>query len=150
MDKTYKQIACEILDFTYRLCEEYERNFGYGVYIKELDSFKRDLLDNSHGCEVNLDDSIKVKLTTRGKDIYYHRNDEDIPDSILKLERFGGGDARFSNLLPRQMPEVDEDGYSKLSFLEFMRLYGDVPDADLDPLFEDKTIIIEPNPYGEK
>ena len=150
MDKTYKQIACEILDITYRLCEEVERNIGYGIHIEELNSLKRDLLENSHGCAASLDDYIKVKLTTRGKDIYYHRNDEDIPYSILELESFGGEDKRYSNLLPRQMPEVDEDGYSKLSFLEFMRLYGNVPDADLDPLFEDKTIIIEPKSCSEK
>lgn len=52
----------------------------------------------------NINDTVKVKLTDMGKDIYYHQYDQ-------------------FNLTP-EYPEVDEIGYTKFQLWELMRLYG--------------------------
>lgn len=61
--------------------------------------------------KINLNDSIKFKLTDLGKDIYYHRFDE----LIEKKPEVG---------LIRHMPNVDEDGYTTMQLWYFMELYG--------------------------
>ena len=60
---------------------------------------------------LSLNDSIRVKLTDFGKDIYYHQYD------------------RLNNEFGRQickpsMPKVDEDGYTTFQLWCFMELYG--------------------------
>lgn len=51
---------------------------------------------------LNLNDSVKVKLTDHGKDIYFHRYDE----LDKKLGRKPTG----------HFPPVDEDGYTEFSY----------------------------------
>ena len=58
---------------------------------------------------INLNSIIKVKLTPKGVDIYYHYYDE-----IGK---------KF-NLEPL-MPQIDKDGYTKFQLWKFMDMYGD-------------------------
>lgn len=60
---------------------------------------------------LNLNDTIKVKLTEHGKDIYYHQYD------------------RTNKLLGREVckpsyPKVDEDGYTTFQLWCFIELYG--------------------------
>lgn len=60
---------------------------------------------------LNLNDSIKVKLTEHGKDIYYHQYD--------RLNNAFG-----KQLCKPSMPKVDEDGYTTFQLWCFMELYG--------------------------
>ena len=64
--------------------------------------------------KINLNETVKFKLTDYGKDIYYHRFDE-INKSIIK---YGG--------LPIEpdMPEVDSEGYTEMQLWCFVELYG--------------------------
>lgn len=58
---------------------------------------------------LNLNDTIKVKLTDHGKDIYYHRFDNLIETGVK---------------LTPEMPKVDADGYTKFQLWDFIQLYG--------------------------
>lgn len=60
---------------------------------------------------LNLNDSIRVKLTEHGKDIYYHQYD--------RLNNAFG-----KQLCKPSMPKVDEDGYTTFQLWCFMELYG--------------------------
>lgn len=58
--------------------------------------------------KINLNETIKVKLTSYGQDIYYHHMDDydDFPN------------------LHRDFKETDEDGYSSFQLWDFMNIYG--------------------------
>ena len=61
--------------------------------------------------KINLNETVKVKLTQFGKDIYTHQYNEIInKHPLLKISR----------------PEikVDEKGYTEFTLWEFMNLYG--------------------------
>lgn len=59
---------------------------------------------------LNLNGTIKVKLTDRGKDIYYHQFDDFIEMG--------------TKLITPKMPKVDADGYTKFQLWDFIQLYG--------------------------
>ena len=65
--------------------------------------------------KVNLNDYVNFKLTDRGKDIYFHQYDD--LNEYLKQKT---GQKPFS----QQMPEVDNDGYTKMQLWAFIELYG--------------------------
>lgn len=64
--------------------------------------------------KLNWNDVIRVKLTDRGKDIYYHQYDW-LTAHIVAPER---------NILKPSYPEVDENGYTEFQLWRFMELYG--------------------------
>ena len=64
---------------------------------------------------LNLNEIIKVKLTFKGADIYYHQYDE-----LNKLIKNNGG----IPLEPR-MPKIDSEGYTEFQLWDFMSLYGE-------------------------
>ena len=55
---------------------------------------------------INLNDTVKVKLTDHGKDIYYHQL-----DGIDGIEP--------------HLPNVDKEGYTHIQLWYFMQLYGE-------------------------
>lgn len=59
---------------------------------------------------LNLNCSVKVKLTDLGKDIYYHRFDD--------------FNYRYGKQLTPSFPKEDENGYSTFQLWHFMQLYG--------------------------
>lgn len=61
--------------------------------------------------KINLNDTIYVKLTDYGKDIYYHLYDE--------LNNYIGRE-----IIKPHFPEEDEYGYSKFQLWNFMKIYG--------------------------
>lgn len=61
--------------------------------------------------KININDYIKVKLTNRGKDIYYRQYDE-INKKAGKI------------LIEPEYPKADSDGYSHFQIWELMKLYG--------------------------
>ena len=60
--------------------------------------------------KINMNDSIKVKLTDLGKEIYYHQFDDCI---------------RAGAKIKPHFPEVDEDGYTMFQLWNFIELYGE-------------------------
>ena len=60
---------------------------------------------------VNLNDTVKVRLTDLGKDIYYHQYDN--------LNRQAG-----RAICEPKFPDVDEEGYTSFQLWDFIRLYG--------------------------
>ena len=64
--------------------------------------------------KLNLNETIKVRLTDLGKDIYYHQYD-DLNECIK---------ARGGKPLQQRYPEVDMDGYTKFQLWCFIELYG--------------------------
>ena len=64
--------------------------------------------------KLNLNETIKVRLTDHGKDIYYHRHDE--LNEFIK--------ARGGKPLQPHFPKVDKDGYTEFQLWIFMEIYG--------------------------
>lgn len=65
--------------------------------------------------KINLNDYVKVKLTDLGKDIYYHRYDR--TNELIK--------SRGGKPITPKMPEVDEEGKTRIALWEFIALYGE-------------------------
>ena len=87
---------------------------------------------------LNLNETIKVKLTVKGADIYYHQYDE-----LNKIIKKNGG----FPLEPR-MPKIDSKGYTEFQLWHFMELYGeyfhngmtDSPIQGLNIYIEEETL----------
>ena len=60
---------------------------------------------------INLNESIKVRLTDYGKDIYYHQFDK-LNERLNK------------EVCKPSFPKVDEDGYTRFQLWCFIELYG--------------------------
>ena len=65
--------------------------------------------------QLNLNCVIKVKLTEKGKFIYFHRYDN-LNDYLLKIGK---------TPIPPRYPEIDENGFTKFQLWEFMKHYGE-------------------------
>lgn len=82
----------------------------------------------------NVNKFIKVKLTPRGVDIYYHQNDE-----LNKWIKENGGLE-----LGSRMPKIDENGYTEFQLWNFMNLYGKYfVMGSSENVIEDLSIYIE-------
>ena len=77
---------------------------------------------------INFNDTIKVKLTDRGKDIYYHQFDDLIE--------------RGTKLTPK-MPKVNADGYTEFQLWDFIQLYGQHIGMTKPNVIEPIDIVIE-------
>lgn len=61
---------------------------------------------------INLNESVKVRLTDLGKDIFYHQHD--------RLNQ------RFGRIICKPaFPKEDAEGYTKFQLWSFMELYGE-------------------------
>lgn len=60
---------------------------------------------------INLNESIKVKLTDWGKEIYYHQYD--------KVNQIAGRE-----ICKPSFPKEDENGYTEFQLWDFIQLYG--------------------------
>lgn len=84
----------------------------------------------------NINDHVKVKLTEKGRDIYYHRYDDWF------------GQFPNSDYVPiASYPEVDEDGYTEIQLWHLMEIFGpylyngcNVPFEDNNIYFDEKTV----------
>ena len=81
----------------------------------------------------NINGIVKVKLTPRGIDIFYHQYDE-------LNER-----AREMVLPPLEphMPEIDKDGFTEIQLWRFMDIYGKHMRMGLYNVIENNRIYIE-------
>ena len=100
----------------------YERRINYLCrQIEELESelevkdnllkIKNGLCKDNETAKINLNDTIKVKLTPLGAEIYYKQFDE--------LNKQYGRE-----ICKPQMPKIDKDGYTEFQLWNFIELYG--------------------------
>lgn len=64
--------------------------------------------------KINLNSTIKVKLTPFGDDIYYHKHDD-----LIEFTK-----ERGVKPLERTMPKKDEEGFTKFQLHDFMNTFG--------------------------
>ena len=83
--------------------------------------------------KINLNETVKFKLTDYGKDIYYHRFDE-LNEKIVKA----GGRSIEPN-----MPRVDSEGYTEMLLWYFINIYGKHMKLGCDNVVEPFEIIYE-------
>lgn len=79
--------------------------------------------------KINLNDIIKVKLTDRGKDIFYHQHDE-----FNQCAR---------KIIKPSYPKVDEEGFTSFQLWYFMQLYGPHIHMGMDNFIEHNNIYFE-------
>lgn len=79
---------------------------------------------------LNLNESVKVKLTDLGKDIYYHQYDR-VNSSYGK------------QICEPKMPKMDEDGYTSFQLWRFMELYGNYMGICKPNVIEPLEIVFE-------
>lgn len=89
----------------------------------------------SAAVHINLNDTVKFKLTDRGKDIYYHQYDE-LNERIVKR----GG----RRPIEPAMPKVDSEGYTKMQLWCFIELFGPHTGWGMENYIEHLEIILEP------
>ncbi len=77
--------------------------------------------------KLSLNTIVKVKLTEKGVDIYFHQYDDLIDKGIE---------------LARMYPDIDEDGYTSFRLWSFMNLYGPYIDTDLPTVIDDICLYI--------
>ena len=84
---------------------------------------------------INLNESIKVKLTDWGKEIYYHRYDM-INEFCNKI------------ICKPSFPKEDADGYTEFTLWDFMHLYGEYMIMGAPEVIEPIEIIYETDMKG--
>jgi hypothetical protein len=89
-------------------------------------------VEKSNDIRINLNESIKVKLTDFGKDIYFHQYDD-------INEHFG------REICKPSYPTEDEDGYTEFQLWCFIGLYGTYIHTSSPNVIDPIEII-----YGEK
>ncbi len=80
---------------------------------------------------INVNDCVKVKLTDKGKDIYFHRFDS--------LNQKANG----REMIKPCYPEVDEEGYTKMQLWEVMATFGLYLHMGFDTPFETNIILVD-------
>lgn len=83
--------------------------------------------------KINLNETVKVKLTDYGKDVYYHQFD-DLNKRIIK----NGGKP-----IEPHFPKEDENGYCEMQLWGLMDLYGNYMSMDHQNVFKPLEIIYE-------
>lgn len=84
------------------LVSELNRSIGY---LMGLPPAQSELI------RINLNESIKVKLTDWGKEIYYHQYD--------RINQIAGRE-----ICKQRFPKEDENGYTEFQLWRFIELYG--------------------------
>ena len=87
--------------------------------------------------KINLNETVKFKLTDYGKDIYYHQYDE-LNEYIKKKGR--------KPPFEQRMPEVDEKGYTEMQLWCFIELYGNYMGMAKPNVIEPLEIIYTEHP----
>jgi len=79
----------------------------------------------------NINNSVKVKLTEKGRTIYYNRD--------VELNKFYG-----KEVIKPRLPKEDKDGYFQIQLWELMRLYGPHMFNGCEQPFETEIILGDP------
>ena len=78
----------------------------------QIEKLKSELESKDNVQKINLNETIKVKLTPLGAEIYYKQFDE--------LNKECGRE-----ICKPQMPKIDKDGYTEFQLWHFIELYGE-------------------------
>ena len=105
LESKAEELKCE-LDKTYNQLMEVEKESQ--ERIEELES---ELKTRDNIQKINLNETIKVKLTPYGAEIYYKQFDE--------LNKQCGRE-----ICKPHMPRIDKDGYTEFQLWHFIELYG--------------------------
>lgn len=85
----------------------------FELEVKEnLLKIKNGLCEDNGTAKINLNDTIKVKLTPYGAEIYYKQFDE----LNKQYEK---------EICKPHMPQIDKDGYTEFQLWHFIELYGE-------------------------
>ena len=103
-----KQLKNELFDVQESADEYYNKCIDLTNQIEKLKS-ELEAKDNIQ--KINLNETIKVKLTPYGAEIYYKQFDE------LNKQR-------GREICKPHMPRIDKDGYTEFQLWHFMELYG--------------------------
>lgn len=102
------KIESELFDVQKSADEYYNKCIDLTNQIEKLES-ELEAEDNIQ--KINLNETIKVKLTPLGAEIYYKQFDE--------LNKQYGRE-----ICKPQMPKIDKDGYTEFQLWNFIELYG--------------------------
>lgn len=80
--------------------------------------------------KINLNSTIKVKLTPLGADIYYHQYDK--INQVYERE-----------ICKPRMPQIDKDGYTEFQLHSFINLYGNHIGVCKKNVIEDICVYID-------
>lgn len=89
--------------------------------------------------KLNLNDSVKVKLTPLGAEIYFHQFDE--LNKVLS--------AKGAKLVTPHMTKIDEDGYTSFQLWDFIHLYGEYINIGNQNVITDMNFYIPDNNLTE-
>ena len=78
----------------------------------------------------NVNNFIKVQLTDRGKDIYYHKDDG--------VNKFYG-----TEMITPEYPKVDGDGFTIFQLWDFMNIYGPHMHNGMEQVIKNNNIYID-------
>ena len=104
-----KKLKHELFDVQKSADEYYNKCIDLTNQIEKLES-ELETKDNIQ--KINLNETIKVKLTPYGAEIYYKQFDE--------LNKQYGRE-----ICKPHMPRIDKDGYTEFQLWHFIELYGD-------------------------
>ena len=113
-DLISRQAAINALDstkFDVGYCTKYGEGYNDGI---DFAVSKLSALPSAHPepIRINLNETIKVKLTDWGKEIYYHRYD--------RINQIAGRE-----ICKPKFPKEDENGYTEFQLWCFIELYGE-------------------------
>ena len=103
-----KQLESELSDVQKSADEYYNKCIDLTKQVAKLES-ELETKDNIQ--KINLNETIKVKLTPYGAEIYYKQFDE-------LNKKYG------REICNPQMPRIDKDGYTEFQLWHFIELYG--------------------------
>lgn len=83
--------------------------------------------------KLNLNSIVKVKLTPKGAEIYYHRF-----DNLNKQLRLNNKEE-----IGQQMPKIDNDGFTDFVLWQLFELYGNHIGMGKENVFSDVSIYID-------
>ena len=89
---------------------------------------------------VNLNDTVRFKLTEHGKEVYRAQFDE--LNEFLKSKR--------APLCPRPEPDIDAEGYTKMQLWNFMEVFGPHTGMGLKPCIEPINIVVDVESYKKE
>ena len=112
-DKVFKdeirQLKHELFDVQKSAGEYYNKCIDL---TNQIEKFESELETKDNIQKINLNETIKVKLTPLGAEIYYKQFDE----LNKQYER---------EICKPQMPQIDKEGYTEFQLWHFIELYGD-------------------------
>ena len=80
--------------------------------------------------KISIYDNVKVKLTDYGKELFYHRFDE-INNNVGHV------------IVKPYYPNTDKDGYTTISLMELMEIYGKYVYVGGEKVFENYIEIVK-------